>query len=238
MKAILLCAGYATRMYPLTENYPKPLLPIKGTPILDLIIADLSEIPQINQIIVVSNHKFVSTFVSWMKKRPYNPKVKLIDDGSTTNENRLGALKDLQLAIDHTNLDDDVLVLAGDNLYDFSMQGFVDFFIQTHQSAIMIHHEPDLLALQRTGVASIQGSRVIEFQEKPSVPKSAFAVPPFYVYPKEVFPLIRKYLADGNPSDAPGSFISWLCKQTTVLAYEMPGKRIDIGDIDTYHQVR
>jgi glucose-1-phosphate thymidylyltransferase len=225
-------------MYPLTKNFPKPLLPIKGKPILDYILDDLNQIPEIDQILIVSNHKFIRLFVEWLSKRPYNPKIMLLDDGSTTNENRLGAVRELTFAIKKEKLDDDLLVLAGDNLYDFSMQGFIDSFKTNPTTLIMTHKEPSIEALRKTGVAVLEGSRVVEFAEKPAEPKSHHAVPPFYIYPKSVIPCFQQYLDEGNVSDAPGSFIAWLASKEPVHAYPMPGNRIDIGDLPTYEAMK
>jgi glucose-1-phosphate thymidylyltransferase len=238
MIALLLAAGYATRMYPLTKDFPKPLLPVKGKPILDYVLDDLNQIPDIDRILIVSNHKFIRVFVEWLAKRPYDPKIVLLDDGSTTNENRLGAVRELTFVFQKEQVTDDILVLAGDNLYDFSMQGFLDFYKSHPTTLIMTHEEPSVEALKKTGVAVLEGSQVIEFAEKPATPKSHHAVPPFYIYPQSVFPRFQQYLDEGNVSDAPGSFIAWLVSKEPVHAYPMPGKRIDIGDLATYEAMK
>jgi len=239
MFGIILSAGYATRLYPLTENYPKPLLDIQGKTVLDWLLTDLDRIEGIDRYVLISNHKFNHHFVSWRKSCSFNRPIVVLDDGSTANENRLGALKDILYAIDSLGLDDDLLVLAGDNLLDFSLSGFVSFFKQKNATCIMRHYEHDITKLQRTGVAVVdQNDRVIHMEEKPKEPKSNWAIPPFYIYKREDLPLLREAIASGCNTDAPGSFITWLYKHSPVYAYPMPGKRWDIGNLESYEQVK
>ncbi|MDE7100548.1 MAG: NTP transferase domain-containing protein, partial [Anaeroplasmataceae bacterium] len=153
MDCILLCAGYATRMYPLTENFPKPLLQIKGKTIIDYLIDDLEKNHLIERYIIVSNHKFYSHFMDWRKSRKED--ILILDDGSTYNENRLGAVKDIWFAVEQASINDDILVLAGDNLLDFSLKGFIDFFESKNNNAVMRYFEKEIKRLQRTGVAVI-----------------------------------------------------------------------------------
>ena len=235
MKAIILAAGYATRMYPLTENFPKPLLPVNGKPILETILDDIQTIPTIDQIIVVSNHKFISIFQDWMIAYRCTKPLLILDDGSTSNDNRLGAVKDIAFAVDSCGIDDDILVLAGDNLYDFSMNGFVNRFHEFGKDMIMVHEETDVAKLQKTGVVELWGDHVVSFEEKPLVPKGTHTVPPFYLYRKGTLPLLRDYEKEGKALDAPGNLVAWLCRHVTVCAYPMSGKRVDIGDLATYH---
>ena len=181
MKCILLCAGYATRMYPLTENYPKPLLEIKGKPLIDYLVDDLAKARLIDEFFIVSNHKFINYFNEW--KNGKIEKITVLDDGSTANENRLGAVKDIWFAIEQAKIDDDILVLAGDNLLDFSLKGFIEFAKQKNGNAVMRHYENQKEKLQRTGVAIIdEDERIIEMQEKPLEPQSNWAIPPFYIF--------------------------------------------------------
>ena len=148
-------------------------------------------------------------------------------------------MKDILFAIEELEIDEDLLVLAGDNLLDFSLSGFISFFAEKQSTCIMRHYEPSLAALQRTGVATIDTSdKVLLMEEKPKEPKSNWAVPPFYVYKREDLPLIRKAIDSGCNTDAPGSFIAWLCSHTPVYAYPMPGKRWDIGNLQSYEQVK
>lgn len=236
MQSIIIAAGYATRLYPLTEHFPKPLLQIGQSTILDRLLDDLDTIPDISQHLVVTNHKFIRQFQSWAAPRN---NVTLIDDGTTTNEGRLGAVRDLLLAVDHMGEADDLLVAAADNLLDFSLSGFVQCFRQKGTSLIMCHHEPSVEKLRRTGVITVDDSmRVLSMQEKPQEPASHWAVPPFYIYAREDLPLIRTCLDNGCGYDAPGNLAHFLVERTTLHAWPMPGKRFDIGSLDTYRQAQ
>ncbi len=236
MICILLCAGYATRMYPLTLNKAKPLLEIKGKTIIDYLIDDLETQHYIHKYIVVSNHKFIDQFNTWKEKRIEN--IVILDDGSTDNENRLGAVKDIEYAIKKEQVNDDILVLAGDNILDFSLNNFIEFFNKYNKSCIMTYIENDINKLKKTGVITFEGNKVITFEEKPTEPKSNNAVPPFYIFSKNDLNLITRGIEDGCAIDAPGMFIEWLCKKIEVYAYSMIGKRIDIGNLETYYKLK
>jgi glucose-1-phosphate thymidylyltransferase len=242
MKNIVIAAGYATRLYPLTENFPKPLLKIGERSILDRILDDVDGIEDIDEHIIVTNHKFAEIFNNWVSERKQKPgtkPIRIIDDGTTDNENRLGAVKDLLLAIDEFDINDDIMVLAADNVLDFSFQGFVNFFKQKNTSVIMCHHEPELYKLQRTGVIAVDDDmKVLEMQEKPEHPVSNWAVPPFYIYKKNDLPLIRDCLNHGCGFDAPGNLAHYLVNATTIHAWIMPGSRYDIGSLDSYKEAQ
>lgn len=242
MKNIVIAAGYATRLYPLTENFPKPLLKIGERSILDRILDDVDGIEEIDEHIIVTNHKFAEIFSNWVSERKQKPgtkPIRIIDDGTTDNENRLGAVKDLLLAIDEFDINDDIMVLAADNVLDFSFQGFVNFFKQKNTSVIMCHHEPELYKLQRTGVIAVDDDmKVLEMQEKPEHPVSNWAVPPFYIYKKNDLPLIRDCLNHGCGFDAPGNLAHYLVNATTIHAWIMPGSRYDIGSLDSYKEAQ
>jgi glucose-1-phosphate thymidylyltransferase len=236
MKNVVLAAGYATRLYPVTENFPKPLLPIGNSTILDRLIEDIDRINEIDEHIIVVNHKFRKHFHEWKEKSAYAKRITIIDDGSTENGNRLGAVKDLLLAMDVKKLDgEDLLVVAADNLLDFSFSGFVDFFKETQTSLIMTYDEPEIEALQRTGVIVIdERNKVLEMREKPGKPKTHHAVPPFYLYKKEDLAKIRESVAAGCKADAPGDLLQAMSGKTIFHAWPMPGNRIDIGTLETY----
>lgn len=239
MKAIVLAAGYATRLYPITENTPKPLLLVRGVSILDRLMQDIDTIEEVDEHIVVCNHKFVDQFEEWKGHCGLRKPVRIIDDGSMTNETRLGAVRDLLLAIEKCSIDEDVLVLAADNILDFSFRGFVEYAKRVGTSCIMRHHEPETAKLQRTGVIRIdEEERVLEMQEKPEVPCGHWAVPPFYYYAKQDLPLIKESVANGCAADAPGSLARYLLKKTVLHAWEMPGGRMDIGNLETYYMVK
>ena len=236
MKCLILAAGYATRLYPLTENFPKPLLEVAGKSILDWLIDDMEKTGLVDEYIVISNHKFAQIFEEWAAK---SDKIRVLDDGTTSNENRLGAVRDIQFAIDQLQLDDDLLVMAGDNLLDFSLEGFVRYFAEKKASCVMSYYVADKARLQKSGVAELDADRrILSMEEKPAEPKSNWCVPAFYCYTREDSKLIRKGIEEGCGVDAPGSFISWLSGQTTVYAWEMPGSRYDIGNLESYEQVK
>ena len=245
MKNIVIAAGYATRLYPLTQNFPKPLLKVGKRTILDRMLDDLDNIQDIDAHIIVSNHKFAPIFQEWAKERMAEDSerkpITIIDDGTSTNETRLGAVRDLLLAINSSAepIDDDIIVVAADNILNFSFQGFVDYFKLKESSVIMCHHEPELRKLQRTGVIAVdENMKVLEMQEKPEKPVSNWAVPPFYIYKKEDLPLIRDCMNHGCGFDAPGNLAHYLVDVTTIHAWPMPGSRYDIGSLDSYEEAQ
>jgi glucose-1-phosphate thymidylyltransferase len=238
MKSLILAAGYATRLYPLTRNFPKPLLEIGGTSILDRLLNDLDGIPAIDEHLVVTNATFAPVFEQWAAGLSLNKPLRIVDDGTTTNDNRLGAVRDILFTVETLGLDDDLLVLAGDNVVDFSFAGLVDFAMEKGRSCLTCHEEPSIPALQKTGVLEVtEEGLVLAMHEKPQVPPSHWAVPPFYCYLRADLPLIGQALAQGCGVDAPGNLMSWLCKQTEVYAWPLPGKRYDIGDLHSYEAV-
>lgn len=237
MKCIILAAGYATRLYPLTENFPKPLLKVQGKTILDHLLDDIDPMGVIDEYIVVSNHRFAHHFQSWKKDRRED--LTIVDDGTMTNETRLGAVKDLELAQGRLLFDDDVLVMAGDNLLDFSLQSFIRYALGKKASAVMRYYEPERARLQKCGVLSIDESdRILKMEEKPQEPESNWCCPPFYFYTAKDFKRISEAIQDGCKTDAPGSLVAWLSQRSTVYAMEMPGKRYDIGNLESYEKIQ
>ena len=237
MKCLILAAGYATRLYPLTENFPKPLLEVKGKTILDWLVDDINTCGLVDQYVVVSNHKFVQHFQKWAEGKKQN--IAVLDDGTSTNETRLGAVKDVQFAIDELKLDDDLLIIAGDNVLDFSLVKFIQYAQEKKTSCIMRYYEPKLERLKKSGVLVVENNGlVINMQEKPTEPKSTWCSPPFYFIAKKDVPLVEKGIEAGCGTDAPGGFIAWLCKKVSVYAMSMPGKRYDIGNLESYEQIK
>lgn len=237
MKCLILAAGYATRLYPLTENFPKPLLKVGNKTILDWLVDDIHTIKKVDEYVVISNHKFADHFKDWAKTK--NMKITIVDDGTSTNETRLGAVKDIQFAIDQLNIDDDCLVIAGDNVLDFSLTKFISYTLEKKTSCVMRYYEPDMKKLTKTGVLSVmKDDLVTEMVEKPEKPQSHWCCPPFYFYAKEDTRRIQDAIDNGCGTDAPGSFIAWLCKHTKVHAMEMPGSRYDIGNLESYDSVQ
>ena len=237
MQCLILAAGYATRLYPLTENFPKPLLEVNGKTILDWLVDDIDTSRLINQYVVVSNHKFVHHFKTWVEGKKQI--ITVLDDETSTNETRLGAVKDIQFAIDELKLNDDLLIIAGDNVLDFSLLRFIRYARKKKSSCIMVYYEPKLERLRKSGVVVIgDEDRVIGMKEKPEKPESTWCCPPFYFIAKKDVSLVAKGIEAGCGTDAPGSFIAWLYKQVPVHAMEMPGKRYDIGTLESYEQIK
>lgn len=238
MKCLILAAGYATRLYPLTENFPKPLLKVGKKTILDWLIDDIDSTGLVDTYVIISNHKFAHHFEAFAKEKKQN--IVVVDDGTTSNETRLGAVCDVQFAIDKLGLDDDMFVIAGDNVLDFSLTKFLDFALKKNTSCIMRYYEPEETKLVKCGVVEIdENSRILSMEEKPAQPKSHWCCPPFYVYTREDAKKVKEAI-DGKKcgTDAPGSFIAWLSSVTAVHAMEMPGKRYDIGNLASYEQVQ
>lgn len=237
MKCLILAAGYATRLYPLTENFPKPLLTVGEKTILDWLIDDIDGAGLVDEYVVISNHKFAHHFEDWAKNKAQ--KITVVDDGTSSNETRLGAVRDIQYAIDTLSIDDDMLVIAGDNVLDFSLTKFVSYAKDKNTSCIMRYFEASEKKLQKCGVVSIDANDLItDMEEKPECPKSNWCCPPFYYYTKEDAKLVKVGIESGCGVDAPGSYIAWLCTQTKVHAMEMPGKRYDIGNLESYAKVQ
>lgn len=237
MKNIVIAAGYATRLGELTRNFPKPLLKIGNNTILGRMLDDIDTIPDITGHIVVTNHKFAGIFKEWAASQHYTKPVTIIDDGTETNETRLGAVCDLLYAMDRLKIDEDILVVAADNLLFFSFNEFVDFAKKKSTSCIMCHEQPEIEKLRRTGVIVVDGQmKVLDMEEKPQEPKSHWAVPPFYIYLKKDLDLVRHSIEHGCGKDAPGNLAHYMVGQTVMHAWPMSGGRFDIGSIDTYRE--
>ena len=237
MKCLILAAGYATRLYPLTENFPKPLLKVGEKTILDWLVDDIDGAGSVNEYVVISNHKFAPHFYEWAKNK--KQKITVVDDGTSTNETRLGAVKDIEFAIDVLSLDDDLLVIAGDNVLDFSLTEFISYAQKKESSCIMRYYEPEEKKLLKCGVVAVdEEDKVLFMTEKSLTPATHWCCPPFYYYTREDAKLIKKGIAAGCGTDAPGSYAAWLCTQVNVYAMEMKGKRYDIGNLESYAKVQ
>ena len=237
MKCLILAAGYATRLYPLTENFPKPLLEVGGKTILDWLVDDIDTAGLVDEYVVISNHKYACHFDAWAKTKTM--KVTVVDDGTSSNETRLGAVKDIQFAIEALGIDDDMLVIAGDNVLSFSLTRFIRYAQEKNTSCIMRYFEAEEKKLTKCGVVQIdEQDRILGMEEKPANPKSHWCCPPFYYYTREDASLVAKGIEAGCGTDAPGSYIAWLCTQTPVHAMEMPGCRYDVGNLESYERIR
>ena len=239
MKNIVIAAGYATRLGELTKNFPKPLLEIGKSTILGRMIDDIDQIDDVDEHVIITNHKFAHIFEQWAAEQHYSKPITIVDDGTETNETRLGAVCDLLFAMEKLQIDDDLLVVAADNLLFFSFQEFVDFAKVKGTSCIMCHEQPSIEKLQRTGVVELDDNfRVLGMEEKPQQPKSNWAVPPFYIYLKKDLDLVRHSVENGCGKDAPGNLAHYMVEHTTMHAWPMSAGRFDIGSIDTYEEAK
>lgn len=237
MKCVILAAGYATRLYPLTKTFPKPLLKIGGKTILDWLLEDIHTSGLVDEYVVISNHKFAHHFQEWADA--HKLPIVVVDDGTSTNETRLGAVRDIQFAIDQLHLDDDLLIIAGDNVLDFSLVKFIHYAEEKGTSCTMRYYEADAKRLSTSGVSEVGEDEVLlSLEEKPTEPKSNWCTPPFYFYKAADVAKIKEAIADGCGVDAPGSLVAWMCKHSTVHSMEMPGSRYDIGDLESYQKVQ
>ena len=229
MKAILLCAGYATRLRPLTENLPKPLLPLAGRPMLDWLMDRVGELEEVDEVHVVTNHRFVGDFERWAAGRPG---VHVHNDGTTTNEDRLGAVGDIAFTIERAGVDDDLVVIAGDNLFDYSLGDYERWWRgKGEASAVAIKDVEDLrLAAQYAVVELDDDDRILSLVEKPSEPASTLAATATYLFHRAHVPLVARYLDEGNAPDFSGAFLEWLVPREPVYGYRFVGDWLDIGD--------
>jgi glucose-1-phosphate thymidylyltransferase len=237
MKNIVIAAGYATRLGELTKNFPKPLLKIGENTILGRMLDDIDQIPEIDEHVIVTNHKFAPIFEDWASTSFYTKPITIIDDGTETNETRLGAVCDLLFAMDKLDVNDDMLVVAADNLLFFSFKEFVDFANEKGTSCIMCHRQDDVEKLRRTGVVELdEDMRVLGMEEKPQEPKSHWAVPPFYIYKAKDLELICHSVENGCGKDAPGNLAHYMVDHVAMHAWPMSAGRFDIGSLDTYYE--
>ena len=232
MKGVILAAGYATRLRPLTEHVPKQLLPVGGRPLLDWVLERVHELDEVEAVHLVTNSRFAGEFARWAETRG----VTVHDDGTSSNDDRLGAVGDLRLAIEAARLEDDeLLVLAGDNLFDLSLPRFVEWWRAKPQpaSAVPLHDVGDLELATHYGVAAVDAEgQIVHFIEKPSDPPSTLVSTLIYLLPPEHVRLVDTYLAEGHSPDNAGSFLGWLAARETVYGYRFDGSWFDIGNRD------
>ena len=232
MKSIILAAGYSTRLYPLTEKTPKPLLNVADKPMIEHIIRKLEQIDDIDAIYIITNDKFEQHFKNWLKNFDTHKKIEILNDGTKSNEERLGALGDIHYAINAKNISDDLIVVAGDNLFELSLTDVANLFKKKKSNVIVLHDVKDIDLAKKYGVVETENSIVINFEEKPSSPKSTLISTGIYIFPKTTIELIKKYIAQGNDADKTGTFIEWLHKRDKVFAYTTDKKWYDIGSIE------
>jgi glucose-1-phosphate thymidylyltransferase len=231
VKAVILAGGYATRLYPLTRNRPKHLLEVSGRPILELLLERLP-LEELDALYVVTNAKFADRFREWAKSYPAD--VVVLDDGTTSEEDRLGAIGDLQLVIESEGVDDDLIVAAGDSIFTERLDEFARFGQERDAAAIAVYDVGDLESMKQLSSIGVDAdSRLVAFEEKPEQPESTLAGIALYFYPRALLPLVGQYLAEGNNPDQPGRLVGWLYRRTPVYAWRVPGRWFDIGTPET-----
>lgn len=236
MNVILLCAGYATRLKPLTDSCPKPLLALADRPMLEYLADQVKKLPSLGGVYIVSNAKFQKNFETWKESYPHDFKLEVLNDGSITNDDRLGAIRDIAFVLDERNLEDDCLVLAGDNYFDFDLVDFIRF-AERHKPnvTLAVYDVKDLNLAKRYGlVACDSKSRIRSFQEKPEHPESTLVSTGVYYFPEENLSMIRRYLKEHQNPDAPGHYVRWLVERSEVFAFSFSGIWYDIGDFESY----
>jgi glucose-1-phosphate thymidylyltransferase len=233
MKAVILAAGYATRLYPLTLDRPKALLSVGGRSMLERLLEQLEGVDGLDEVYVVTNSKFAGAFRDWATGRS-GLRVQIVDDGTVDEESRLGAIGDLDLTIREAELDDDLIVLAGDNLFSESIAPFPAFALAKGGAALGVYDVGDLEAIRRYAVIELDGDdRVTRLEEKPDEPRSTLAGIALYFYPRTVRGLVTEYLAEGNNPDQPGRLVQWLYPRTPVYGWRVPGRWYDVGSKET-----
>jgi glucose-1-phosphate thymidylyltransferase len=240
MKVIILAAGYATRLYPLTLTQPKPLLPVAGKPMIEYVLDNLSPIPGIDRIYVVTNAKFAGHFQKWADdyraaKSQFN--FTIVNDGSTDDTNKLGAIGDIHFVLKTQNVDDDLIVVAGDNLFSEKLEGFGAVCREKNAPVLALYDVGDLEQIKKYNSISLDANgRITFFEEKPKNPTSTLTGIALYYYPKSSLPLIQKYVAEGNNPDQPGRLVQWLYTRTPVYTWQVPGIWYDIGSKETLEE--
>ncbi len=236
MNALVLAAGYATRLYPLTLNTAKPLLQVAGKPIIEWLADKLAEVPDLETIYIVTNDKFATDFQSWADRyKDRNANIRIINDGSRSDDDKLGAIGDINLVLTREqDLEkNDLLVVAGDNLFDEPLAEFVEF-AKGSLATVAVHDIGNLEAMQKYGAVTLSADRTVtHFEEKPEKPESTLAAMALYYYSREALPMFTTYLAAGNNPDQPGRFLQWLYTRKPVKAFEIKGQWLDIGSKET-----
>ncbi len=239
MKALILAGGYGTRLYPLTESMPKSLLDVSGRPIVEYILEKIATIPDIKGIYMVVNEKFHKNFEQWNEQRNSENPVVLVNNGTTDDSNKLGAIRDIELVINKEKIDDELLIIAGDNLFDFGLKGFYDFWKKKKSFCIGLFKINNLSIISKySNVRLDSEERITDFVEKPAKALSDLIAICLYIFPKKGLSILSKYLEEGNNPDAPGYFIQWLVKREKAYGYQFSGKWLDIGDINSYNKAK
>ena len=240
MKCILLCAGYATRLFPLTENYPKALLEIgEGKPLLNYTIEEINHLEEIEEIYLVTNDRFYQAFKDWAEQLNSEKPITIINDHTVSNDDRLGAIGDIQYTINSKNIFDDIMIILGDNLFEFDLRKAMDFYYEKKAPVVGGQYENDTDLLMRVGVIEAdKDGKIIGFEEKPPQPKGNIKSLGIYIYPKHIVSVLKQYLEEGNKPDAPGYFLSYLYQKEPVYVYPFEGNWFDVGTHEALAEVR
>ena len=232
MDAIILAAGYATRLYPLTKDKPKPLLEVAGKPMIEYIIKKLERSSEINNIYIVTNNKFHKYFNQWLHGFDANKPIEIVNAGTTSNDDRLGALGDVHHVIKSKNLESDTLIVAGDNIFEVSLHDIIHIFKKRKHNFIVLYDVKDLKLAKHYGVVEVKDNIVENFEEKPISPKATLVSTGIYLFPKKTLDLIKKYIAQGNNPDKTGDFIEWLHKREKIYVHITDKLWYDIGSLE------
>jgi glucose-1-phosphate thymidylyltransferase len=240
MECLLLGAGYATRLYPLTRERPKPLLPVAGVPILQRICEEVFKVKGLDRIYLVTNHRFVGHYYNWLRdyqnQRALPVPVEIYDDLTSSPDDRLGAIGDIQFVVQNAKVEDDLLVVAGDNLFQFELQGLVNF-AREKGSAVCLKDLKSKKLVSLYGAVEInKQGKVVDFEEKPPKPRTTLVSMAVYHFARAHLPLFKQYLEEGRSRDAPGHYVQWLHRQIDLYGYVIEGEWFDIGDIDSYNR--
>jgi len=240
MKVIILAAGYATRLYPLTLTQPKPLLPVAGKPMIEHVLDNLAPIGGIDRVYVVTNAKFAGHFQQWADRyRATKSKLEftVVNDGSTDDNNKLGAIGDIHYVLKAQNVDDDLIVVAGDNLFSERLDAFGKLCREKNAPVLALYDVGDLEQIKKYNAITLDAAgRITFFEEKPKNPTSTLTGIALYFYPKSTIKLIKQYIADGNNPDQPGRLVQWLYPRTPVYTWTVPGLWFDIGSKETLEE--
>lgn len=239
MEAIILAAGYATRLYPLTLDTPKPLLEVGGRPMVEHIIHNMERVKELNKIYIVTNDKFYPNFLAWQRRFSSSKPIEILSDGTTTNENRLGAIGDINYVLHAREIHEDLMVVAGDNLFEVPLSKVTNSFYQWEHSTLALYDVKDRELAKKYGIIAVdENFKVIDFQEKPAEPSSTLASTGIYLFPKNSLVLLEEYSANGSSKDRPGDFIAWLYPREPVYAYVTDKTWYDIGSLEQLEKAR
>lgn len=234
MKAIVMAGGFAKRLWPMTKDKPKPLLPVGGKPIIEYIMGEIEKVPEVEKVFITTNSRFEEHFREWLRDFHTGKETELVIEPHETEEKKFGAIGALKFLIEQKDIKDDLLIVAGDNFFEFSLEDFVKFFRKKKAPVVAFYDLKDREAASKFGVADLNGKgKIVSFEEKPEKPKSTLVSTGCYLFPKNVLEKISEYLEDGNNRDAPGHFVKWLSGKTRVFGFTFEGKWFDIGSFES-----